>query len=447
MQRVGDLQQQPTGSIPSLFEAARGFTFTAPFPRLLTVRQVFKNTREEDPAAATHRELARLRGVVQSGMRVAVTVGSRGIRNLPIIVRAAGEWFRDAGAEPFVIPAMGSHGGATVAGQLELLSHLGIAESAVQMPILATMDTIVVGQCDNGPAAHLDAIAATADAILLLNRIKPHTDFSGPIESGLAKICAMGLGNQRGAEGIHAYGAAMLARWVPEVARKIMNAANVLGGLAIVENAFDETARITFRPCEEIGGVGEARLLEEARSLMGSLPFDELDVLVVDQLGKDKSGSGMDTNVIGRRRARGVAEFERPRIANISVHSISPAAHGNGIGVGLADFVPFRVLEQIDLHATYVNALTAANSGIQRAQLPLALPTDRDAIAAALLTCGRADIANASLVRIHDTLNLSRLLVSESLRAAVESASGLEIEGDASAMSFDEVGNLLGGIG
>ena len=444
MQWGGDLQPRPASSISSLFESARAFSFAAPFPRLFPVCQMFKSVREDDPGAATHRELSRLGGTVRPGMRVAITVGSRGIRNLPVIVGAAGEWFRGIGAEPFVVPAMGSHGGATVAGQLELLGHLGITESAVRMPILATMDTIVVGQCDDGPAAHLDAIAAQADAILLVNRIKPHTDFHGSVESGLAKICAMGLGNQRGAEGIHAYGAANLARWVPQVARKVMNAVNVLGGLAILENALDETARITLVPCEDIGGVGEGHLLEEARTLMGSLPFEEFDVLVVDQLGKDKSGSGMDTNVIGRRRVRGVAEFGRPRIATISVHSISPASHGNGIGVGLADFVPFRVLEQIDLHATYMNALTSANSGIQRAQLPMALPTDRDVVAAALLTCGRADVTNARLVRIHDTLDLSHLLVSESLRAAVESTSGLEIEGDASPMSFDEIGNLVG---
>jgi len=441
------LQQRQAGSIPDIFESVREFAFMAPFPRLVPVRQVFKRVTEEDPAAAISRELARLSGVVEPGMRVAITVGSRGIHNLPVIVRAAGEWFRDAGAEPFVVPSMGSHGGATVAGQIELLDHLGITETKVCMPIQATMDTVLIGQCDDGPPVHLDAIAAAADAILLVNRIKPHTDFHGQIESGLAKICSLGLGNQRGAEAVHAYGAAMLARWVPEVARKIMKAANVLGGLAILENAFDETARIVFLGCEDIGGVGEARLLEEARSLMGSLPFDDLDVLVVDQLGKDKSGSGMDTNVIGRRRARGVKEFERPRIANISVHSISPAAGGNGIGVGLADFIPFRVLRQIDLHATYMNAMTAGNSGVQRAQLPLALPTDRDAIAAAILTCGRADPANVSLVRIHDTLDLSRLLVSESLRAVVEATPGLEIDGDASQLSFDEDGSLLGEAG
>jgi hypothetical protein len=236
----------------------------------------------------------------------------------------------------------------------------------------------------------------------------------------------------------------MLARWVPEAARRIMDNLNVLGGLAILENAFDRTARITFVPCEDIGDVGEARLLQEARDLMGALPFDELDVLVVDELGKDKSGSGLDTNVIGRRLVRGVEEFERPRIRNITVHAISPASGGNGLGIGLADFIPFRVLEQMDLRPMYVNAITGGNCGTQRVQVPIALPTDRDVIAAAMLTCGRPDLATVRLVRIHDTLDLSQLLVSEWLRDSVEDTPELEIHGDPLPMSFDEFGNLLG---
>lgn len=443
-----DLEQQRRGgSVLGLFEAAREFRFTAPFPRLFPVRQVFRTITEKDPAAATRRELSQVRGIVEPGMRVAITAGSRGIHDLVIVLRTAGEWLRTAKAEPFLVPAMGSHGGATVAGQVELLAHLGVTESTVHMPILATMETVVIGRCDGGPTIHLDANAAAADAILLINRIKPHTDFQGRVESGLAKICAIGLGKQKGAEGIHAYGSAMMASWVAEVAQRIMGSVNVLGGLGILENAMDQTARIEFLRCEDIGGVGEARLLDEARSLMGSLPFDDLDVLVVDEIGKDKSGTGMDTNVIGRRDVRGVAEFDRPRIANISVHAISPASNGNGSGIGLADFIPFRVLEQIDLQAVYMNAMTAGIAGMQHAELPIAVPTDRDAIAAAMLTCGRGDLANTRLVRIHDTLALSRLLVSESLRGSVEDTSGLEIVGDLLPMSFDEFGNLLGDVG
>jgi hypothetical protein len=376
-------------------------------------------------------------------MRVAITAGSRGIRDLALVIRAAGEFLRALGAEPFVVPAMGSHGGATVAGQLQVLAHLGVTEDAVSMPILATMDTVIIGRCKDGPTIHLDSYAAKADAILLVNRVKPHTDFRGLVESGLAKICAVGLGNQRGAQAIHAYGAGALARLIPEIAKQVIGSVNVLGGLAVIENALDLTARISFVPGPEIGGDAEADLLRQAGSLMGGLPFEELDVLVVDELGKDKSGSGMDTNVIGRTKIRGVADSARPRIATITVHAVSAAAKGNGLGIGLADYIPFRVLEQIDLFTMYVNAMTAGNSGTQRVQIPIALPTDRDAIAAAILTCGRPDTNEVRLVRIRDTLDLSHLLVSGSLRSAVEATPGLVIEGEPAPMSFDELGNLV----
>lgn len=424
------------------FEAVRELGYIAPFPSLLPVRQVFRSLTEDDPAGAAKRELAPLTASVRPGMRVAITAGSRGIRDLALVVRAAGEFLRALGAEPFVVPAMGSHGGATVAGQLQVLAHLGVTEDSVSMPILATMDTVIVGRCEDGPTIHVDSHAAKADAILLVNRVKPHTDFRGPVESGLAKICAVGLGNQRGAQGIHAYGASALARLIPEIAKQVIASVNVLGGLAIIENALDLTARITFVPGPDIGGAAEAALLEEAYSLMGGLPFEELDVLVVDELGKDKSGSGMDTNVIGRSKIWGVTDSRRPRIATITVHAVSPAAEGNGLGIGLADFIPFRVLEQVDLSAMYVNAMTAGNSGTQRVQIPIALPTDRDVVAAAILTCGRPDSDDVRLVRIHDTLDLSHLLVSESLRATVEAAPGLIIEGEPGPMSFDEFGNL-----
>jgi len=282
------------------------------------------------------------------------------------VIKAAGAWLREAGAEPFIVPAMGSHGGATATGQLEVLHHLGITEESMGMPIRATMDTVELGRCPGGPSVHLDANAAQADGVLAINRIKPHTDFHGDVESGLAKICAIGLGKHRGAAGIHAYGSIGLARWVPEVARRIVDSGKILGGIAILENAFERTARIAFLEPADIGAAGEAALFQESRQLMGMLPFDELDVLVVDELGKDKSGSGLDTNVIGRMMIRGTAEFDRPRITNISVHDISVASEGNAVGIGLADFIPFRVLEKIDLYKMYVNAVTRDRRGAAR---------------------------------------------------------------------------------
>jgi hypothetical protein len=337
---------------------------------------------------------------------------------------------------------MGSHGGATAEGQIEMLSSLGVTEESMGMPIKATMDTVDLGRVEDGPAAHLDANAAGADGIIAVNRVKAHTDFSGEVESGVAKIVAIGLGKQRGAEGIHRYGPANLGVWVPRVARRVIGTGKVLGGLAILENAYDRAAKIAFLEADDIAGAGEAALLREAKTLMARLPFDELEVAVIDEMGKNISGSGMDTNVIGRMMIRGSAEFDRPRIANIAVLDVTDASHGNAIGVGLADFIPFRILEKVNLRSAYVNAMTSGLGGPQRGQIPMAFPTDRDAIAAALLTCGRADLERARLVRMRSTLDLEHLLVSESLRAQVEADDRLSVSGDPVPMGFDADGGI-----
>jgi hypothetical protein len=424
------------------FEALRGLTFEAPFPRVIPVRQRFDAGRVDDVAGATTHALQPLRERVRPGMSVAITAGSRGIHDKPAVVRAAGEWLRSLGAEPFVVPAMGSHGGATAEGQVQLLADLGMTEQTLGMPIRATMETVELDRLPGGPAVHLDAHAAKADGILAVNRIKAHTDFQGEIESGLAKIVAIGLGKQRGAEGIHRFGPANLGVWIPPVARRIVETGKVLGGLAIVENAFDRAARIDLVAARAIGGPVEAALLTEAKRLMARIPFETIDVAVIDAMGKNISGSGMDTNVIGRMMIRGSAEFERPRISNIAVLDVTDASHGNAIGVGLADFIPFRILEKIDLRAAYINAMTSGLGGPQRGQLPMAMPTDRDAVAAAILTCGRADLDAVTLVRVRNTLDLEDLLVSESLRAEVEGRAELEITGEARPLGFDAAGRL-----
>ena len=424
------------------FEAVRDLHYQAPFPRMLPVRQKFEAPQVPDVAAATRSALEPLRSRISPGMTIAVTAGSRGIHDKPEVLRATGEWLRSVGAEPFIVPAMGSHGGATAEGQIEMLHSLGVTEESMGMPIKATMDTVDLGRVEDGPAAHLDANAAAADGIIAVNRIKAHTDFSAEVESGVAKIVAIGLGKQRGAEGIHRYGPANLGVWVPRVARRVLDTGKVLGGLAILENAFDRAAKIALLEPADIAGPGEAVLLREAKTLMARLPFEELDVAVIDEMGKNISGSGMDTNVIGRMMIRGSAEFERPRIANIAVLDVTDASHGNAIGVGLADFIPFRILEKIDLRSAYVNAMTSGLGGPQRGQIPMAFPTDRDAIAAALLTCGRADVEQARVVRMRSTLDLEHLLVSESLRAEVEADDRLSISGDPVPLGFDSDGGI-----
>lgn len=424
------------------FEAVRGLSYDAPFPSMLPVRQRFEAPQLDDVARATAEALEPLRARVTAGMTVAVTAGSRGIHDKAAVVRSAGEWLRSVGAEPFVVPAMGSHGGATAEGQVTMLAELGMTEQSLGMPIHATMDTVDLGRVPDGPTAYLDRYAAAADAILVINRVKAHTDFKGDIESGLAKITAIGLGKQRGAEGIHRYGPANLGSWIPQVARRIIDTGKVLGGLAILENAFDRAARIELVEPDQIGGPREQELLREAKGLMATLPFDHLDVAVIDVMGKDKSGSGMDTNVIGRMMIRGSAEFDRPHITNIAVLDVSDASHGNAIGLGLADFIPFRILERINLRSCYINAMTSGLGGPQRGQIPMAMPTDRDAVAAAILTCGRADLGNARVVRMPDTLDLEHLLVSESLREEVDADDGLEVIAEAAPMSFDADGRI-----
>jgi hypothetical protein len=424
------------------FEAVRELAYDAPFPEMLPVRQKFDAPQVPDVAAATASALEPLRGRIRPGMTVALTAGSRGIHDKPEVVRAAGEWLRSLGAEPFVVPAMGSHGGATAEGQVELLADLGMTEQSLGMPIKATMETVELGHLPDGPMVHLDAHAAAADGIIAVNRIKAHTDFTGEVESGLAKIVAIGLGKRLGAEGIHLHGPANLAVWVPKVTERIVETGKVLGGLGIVENAFDRAAKIAFLEPGDIGGTVESALLKEAKDLMATLPFDDLDVAVIDVMGKNFSGCGMDTNVIGRMMIRGSAEFERPRIANIAVLDLSDASHGNASGLGLADFIPFRLLEKVDLRTTYINAMTSGLGGPQRGQVPMTMPTDRSAVAAAILTCGRADLENVRVVRMHSTLHLEELLVSTSLRAEVEASDRLSISGDPVPMDFDADGRI-----
>ncbi|MBK5248613.1 MAG: hypothetical protein JJE50_04125 [Actinomycetales bacterium] len=424
------------------FEAVRSLSFDAPFPRMIPIRQNVDAPRLDDVAEATVRALEPLRSRVTPGMSVAITAGSRGIHDKPAVVRAAGQWLRSLGADPFVVPAMGSHGGATAEGQVQMLADLGMTEETLGMPIHATMETIELDRLPDGPAVHLDANAAKADGILAVNRVKAHTDFKGEIESGLAKIVAIGLGKQRGAEGVHLYGPANLGVWIPQVARRIVETGKVLGGLAIIENAYDRAAKVELVGAQDIGGPVEAELLAEAKLLMATLPFDDIDVAVIDVMGKNMSGCGMDTNVIGRMMIRGSAEFDRPRITNIAVLDISDASHGNAVGLGLADFIPFRILEKLDLRSTYINAMTSGLGGPQRGQVPMAMATDRSTVAAAILTCGRADLDQVSLVRMRNTLDLENLLVSESLRDQVLADPSLEITGEATPMHFDDDGQL-----
>lgn len=424
------------------FDAIRGLRPDGQLPQVTPIRRLLTDVpTEPDPYAAAQAALAPLASRIRPGARIAVTAGSRGIHDLVIVVRAAVDWLRTAGAEPFVVPAMGSHGGATAEGQLEVLAGLGVIEASVGCQIEATMETVVVGKLDDGTPVHHDAIAAKADGVLLVNRIKPHTDFRGPVESGLAKILAIGLGNHVGAANLHAGGIPALGAAITAAARVVVADGKILGGLGIVENALERTAAVEFVAADEVAGAAEIALQQRAASLLGRLPFESLDVLVIDELGKDKSGAGMDTNVIGRCWVHGIPEFESPSIAAITVHRLTEASHGNASGLGLADVIPGALLEQVDLRTSYVNALTSGAGGARRSRLPMVMEDDAAAVLAAVTMSGRRDWSSVRLARIRDTLSPNELMVTPALLTEAADRFDLEITGTARDLT-DATGSL-----
>lgn len=354
-------------------------------------------------------------GRVQPGMRVAVGVGSRGVAEIAAITRAAVGALRRAGAEPFIVPAMGSHGGATAEGQRGVLAELGVTEETVGAPIRTSMEVVELARLPEGPPVNMDRHAYEADATLVINRVKPHTDFHGSIESGLAKMCAIGLGKVRTAEAIHAHGPNGLRDLIPKAARIVVEKGRVIGGLAVLENAYHQVAEIAGVPPAGIGTEAESALQARAKSLMPSLPFAHLDVLVVDEMGKEISGTGMDTNVIGRMLLPGLPEPESPQINAIATLALTAESHGNGLGLGLADVIPERFLASVNWEITHVNTLTSGFLCLWRTKIPWIAPDDQKAIQLALRLCGRPDPENALVVRIRDTLHLDEIWVSKAL--------------------------------
>ncbi len=406
-------------------------------PPLIRVRQHLPEPREVDIRAAVERELAGMPAVarIEAGQRIAITAGSRGIARIAEVIAAAVAALRARGADPFVIPAMGSHGGATPEGQKSVLAEMGVTEEYVRAPILATMDTVELGRLADGTPVLMDRHAAAADGILLVNRVKPHTDFSGPIESGLAKMCAIGLGKRIGAEAMHSAGPAGLRMRIPLAARISIATRPILGGLAILENPHEDVAMIVGLPPEDIGAAGEERLLDQARILRPTLPFPMIDLLIVDTMGKDISGTGMDTGVIGRMFIPGVPEPARPRINCIVVLSLTPVSHGNSVGLGLADIVTARMAGSIDWQATWTNAMTAGILGPGRGRLPIVAATDFDAVQLGRLMCGTPPGAPVRVARIASTKHLAEMRVSAALLETADTA--LEQLGESEELRFE----------
>lgn len=375
---------------------------------------------------------------IHPGDRIAITAGSRGIANIARIIAATATTIRELGGDPFVVPAMGSHGGGTAPGQIEILASLGVTEEAIGCPILATMDVIELGRTPSGAPAFLDRHAAEAAGIVVVNRVKKHTDFRAEIESGLLKIITIGLGKKRQADLVHSYGAPGLVRLVPEVARLTLSTGRIWLGLAIEENGHDETAAVVAWEPEEIES-RERALLADVKRRAASLPFDDIDVLIVDQMGKDISGTGLDTNVIGRFKVPGVAEPETPRVNKLITLDLTSASHGNAIGVGLNDLVSRRLVDKIDWDATYVNGITSGF--LDRIKTPVTLPSDESTIYTAVSRLAPEAAERPRIVRILDTLHVVDLEISEGLFAEARER-GLEFVGTPSPLTFDDFGAL-----
>ena len=407
-------------------------------PTMLRLRQTFARPRVTDIPGSVARSLQAAGLPIKRGDTVAVGAGSRGIANVDVIVGATVRWLRDLGARPFVFPAMGSHGGGTAEGQLSVLEHYGITEATMGCPVRATMDVTQVGEALGLPV-WLDRYAAEADWIGLVNRIKPHTDFKGSIESGLFKMMTIGLGKWKGAVQYHRANVSHgYETVITAVGREMLTKARIGFGVGIVENGYDETAQVEAFGARELEA-GERRLLNSAREWMARLPFSPIDVLIVEQIGKNISGSGMDTNVIGRPTNPFEPFPADPKILWIVALDITEESYGNATGLGNADFTTRRLVDKIDMKATLINCITACAPW--GARIPATYETDREAIETALDCIGLTPPERARVVRIKNTLVLGELEVSEAFAAEVARRSDLTILGEAP-LRFDATGRL-----
>ncbi|MCF8033137.1 MAG: nickel-dependent lactate racemase [Desulfarculaceae bacterium] len=415
------------------------------FPRLMRIRQTMPDIRLQDIAGEVRRQVASmdLGAQLKPGQSVAITAGSRGISNLPLVLATLVEEFKALGAEPFLVPAMGSHGGATAEGQITTLRELGITPETVGAPIRSSMETVRLAATSQGVPVFLDKHASQADHVVVVNRVKPHTVLSGEVESGLHKMLLIGLGKQEGADSYHrAFHAHSFDAIARTVGQAVIREGKVLMGLALVENAFKHTAVIeAVRPRDF--WEREKDLLVKAKELLPHLPFDQADLLIIDEFGKNISGSGMDTNVVGRKPFANLPpEQVRPRINAIYVRDLTPASHGNATGIGRTDLAHSRLIEKIDWPATYMNCLTANAPG--SASMPMHFASDHQSLVAALpAVMGGDDPSQALVMRIKNTMELEEALVSEAYLDQARERGDLEILGPAEELIFDDQGDLL----
>jgi hypothetical protein len=410
-------------------------------PSLTLLRQTAPQPVVENVAAEVRRGWlgSRFAGRVRRGDRVAVGVGSRGIANLQVMVRATLDVVSSLGGKPFVVAAMGSHGGATPEGQRTLLAEYGVSEQALGVPVKTDMDAERIGSNSWGEPVWWDRNALAADHVITLSRVKPHTDFRGKIESGIGKMLVIGLGKRDGAAQHHRWGVRGLRDMLPETLKVILEKTPFRASLAILENANEQTARLQVVDHDDLLAV-EPGLLEEGRRLMARLPFEQLDLLVIGEIGKNYSGAGIDPNVVGRLLLETQTETSSPSITRICCLDLSPESHGNGTGVGIADLTTERLLAAIDPVPFRMNNLTACF--LWRSKLPIAFPTDRECIDMGVQTCWQPSVQALRMAVVPNTLELAELWVSPALVQEARGRAHLEVVGEARPLPFDEQGNL-----
>ena len=412
------------------------------YPKMYHIRQVFEVPRVDNLEETINQELEsiRINSRIKAGARIGITAGSRGVAGIDRIMRHLVRILKEKSAKPFLFPSMGSHGGGTAEGQLEILKSLNITEESVGAPIVSSMEVVEIGESSFGFPVLVDKHASQADGIVVVNRVKPHTEYEGPIESGLMKMMAIGMGKHKGCFEVHKqtvnYG---YREVIPEIGRVILEKLPILFGLAILENVYDETAIIRAVPPSGFL-VEEEKLLARAKKLMARLPFDNIDVLIVDEMGKNISGTGMDTNVIGRIMFIGEQEPENPRITRIAVLDMTEESHGNAVGIGLADYTTQRVVAKIDHKALAINCITAMSP--EKGRIPIALKTDKEAVETALSTIGAVDPEGARVIHIKNTLEIAELDISEALVEEIKGREDLKLTEEVGPLSFDDKGNI-----
>ncbi|MFD1778067.1 lactate racemase domain-containing protein [Fredinandcohnia salidurans] len=410
-----------------------------PVPKMLKVKQNFDDSKIENLVEELTNKLQReeVKQTIKPGMEIAIAVGSRGIDRLVDLTKTTVQFIKEQGGTPFIVPSMGSHGGATGEGQREVLKHLGVTEESVGCEIRSSMEVVKLGELANGLPVYIDQYASKADGIVVINRVKPHTAFRGSVESGIQKMISIGLGKQKGAEACHQLGFKYMAENVPAMAQMIMEKTPILFGVATVENAFDKVAVLDIMLPDEIVEK-EPELQAQAKKLLPKLFFDQIDVLVIDQIGKNISGDGMDPNITGRYPTP--YAHGGPEVNKMVVLDLTPETEGNANGVGTADFTTQRLVDKMDRDFTYANGLTS--TVVAPTKIATTLPNDKEAIQAAIKTCNILDFTTVKMVRIKDTLHVSEIEVSEALLDYINQHPNMEQASDLYDFDFDENGNL-----